>query len=108
MTGGDGADVFSVMAYTPTSGTRVVITDFRPGEDKLSIDLGYGGGGYLDGRTIFAVLDTNGDRVLDGQDVPLDGNSQVTADADGLAIRLHADTILLEGVSQITAEDWLL
>lgn len=113
-TGGHGADwhIFTAQFDFLGGASACVVTDFQADFDKVGMALGYAtpegvGAGYLSSSSIWGIFDTNGDGVLNGTDVPWDGNSG-TAVVDGsLHLRLHEDTLVLQGVTSITAADWL-
>ena len=111
-TGGKGADwhVFAAQ-YDGLGGASVCdVTDFTAGQDKLAMSLSFGlpaGGSYLNSAQIWAILDTNGDGVLNGTDVPPDAGSGTAVVGDNLAIRVGDDTMWIEHTTSITAADWL-
>lgn len=109
LVGGEDGDRFQVVAQADGLGSTVWVEDFRPGEDVFDLSLRYADGSGLDAASIFAVLDTNGNRVL-GDDVPWDGNSEVYSSiaTNELVIRLHEDHVVLQGVTSLAAADWLL
>ena len=109
--GGKGHDTFAIGMHADGKWSEVDVLDFHPGEDKVSIALGYTDGrveaGQLNQSQIWGVLDTNANGVL-GDDVPLDGNSAVWSDVanNRLVIRLHEDYVVLQGVTHLNAADW--
>lgn len=114
-TGGKGADLHFFNAHFDGLGGASVcdVTDFTAGQDKLGMALSYAtpegvGAGYLSSSSIWSILDTNGDGVLNGADVPPDWTVSGTAVVgDNLAIRVGDDTMWIEHTTSITAADWL-
>ena len=109
--GGKGHDTFAIGMHADGKWSEVDVLDFHPGEDKVSIALGYTDGrveaGGLNQSQIWGVLDTNANGVL-GDDVPWDANSAVYSDVanNRLVIRLHEDYVVIQGVTHLNAADW--
>ena len=111
LTGGTESDRFHIQ-YQEGEVNTTVITDFSSAdrlfikyqdrEDGLRFDY------YGDG--LFQMLDTNGDRLLDGSD-----GFSVTTEGVGLGVGREAptcpllgeDSIRLENVDHIASTDWV-
>lgn len=106
-TGGLGVDAFIVRMFAEGIATEVDVKDFRPGIDKVGLSLLYTDGNGLRPADLFGVL-SGGDGVIDNYS-QADGNAEVWSDVEGnrLVIRVHEDYVVLEGVTQLAAADFI-
>jgi hypothetical protein len=88
---------------------RVESRGGHPGHSAVTASFSCAAAGnWLPPSQVFGVLDTNGNGRL-GDDIPLDGNSGTWSDVEGnrLVIRLHEDYVVLNGITSLSASDWL-
>ena len=117
--GGKGADVFEIRTQADDGmAGRVDVFDFTPGQDQARLSVGTVGHAYGLAET-FALFDTDGNGVIDGQDPAgalgvtwADPNAGphgavcfMTYDGDLAAFWLAADT---GGAPKMSASDFLL
>lgn len=102
MTGGRGADIFSIAGDARWQGNTAEIRDFHAAEgDKLSLAVvGWEGDWHGTGET-FVGLDANHDNQLTGADFASGG--AVYDDGSGLLIGLNGNLLHMSGVHAI---DW--
>jgi Ca2+-binding RTX toxin-like protein len=110
LTGGGGADTFSLHTQTNDGFGETVVTDFTP-QDTLAlsahdIDFNFD----FTGNLLFNRLDRNGNNRLDGNDgfstQPEGVRIGVDADRDSLTITLGDDDFDFLNVSSIARTDW--
>jgi hypothetical protein len=95
--GGVGGDVFGLRAYNEGIATRVDVTDFNALEDRIYLE-GYIDGVFLRTADLFAALDADGNRVLDGLD------PAALVDEGGLTLRIGDDAFAFAGTAALA--DW--
>lgn len=110
VTGGAGADVFSLHTQTNDGFGQTVVTDFTT-QDTLSIsahDVNFNENFF--GLALFDTLDTNNNSNLDGNDgfqTSAGGTSLgVTVDANSLTIFIGDDSFDLLNVGNVSRVDW--
>ena len=110
-TGGLGRDVFRVVAVGDDGvGSRVEVMDFRAGSDQVRLEFNptlRNNPDFLDAITVFAILDADGNRVLNGADGATTLGS-ITIGVNAIELQIGGDVMAVHGAIALAFSDWSL